>query len=269
MSSATKALQLLSHFSTSRPEIGLSDLSRTAKRDKATTHRYLQSLEEVGFVEQSPMTRQYRLGPALLQLAQTREKTVPRKASAEPILAALADATGETAHVSVLSGSTVYSLASSTSARHSTRVVIDLDQFPLHATASGHCTLAFGPSALMDAIDNDLEAFTDHTISSPHALKTAIAEVRKTGLGRAIGSFEAEVSSLAAPLFDKAGGFAGAISVACVATRFSPAQERIIQQHLIKASRTLSTHWGGTIPPEVESAWATTLSNAKTLEPSP
>ena len=79
MSSATKALKLLSYFSTARPEIGLSQLCRLAQRDKATTYRHLQSLEAVGFVEQNPMTRQYRLGPALMHLSQVREITVPRK----------------------------------------------------------------------------------------------------------------------------------------------------------------------------------------------
>ena len=104
MSSVTKTLALLAFFSPSRPEIGLSQLCRLAKRDKATTYRHLQALEEAGFVEQSALTKMYRLGPALLQLAQVREATVPRKMGAEAALAALSDATGETAHVTVLSG---------------------------------------------------------------------------------------------------------------------------------------------------------------------
>ena len=96
MSSATKTLELLAYFSTARPEIGLSQLYKLAQRDKATTYRHLQALEETGFVEQNPMTKQYRLGPAILQLAQTREATVPRKAGVEAPLFDLANATGET-----------------------------------------------------------------------------------------------------------------------------------------------------------------------------
>ena len=52
MSSASKALELLSHFNTTRPEIGLSDMCRLAGRDKATTYRHLQVLEAAGFVEE-------------------------------------------------------------------------------------------------------------------------------------------------------------------------------------------------------------------------
>ncbi|WP_405108304.1 helix-turn-helix domain-containing protein [Phaeobacter sp. BS52] len=112
MSSATKTLALLSHFSADRPEIGLSQLCRIAGRDKATTYRHLQALETAGFVEQNPTTKHYRLGPAVLQLAQVREATVPRKLGAQLPLSQLADVTGETAHVSVVSGSTLYALAS-------------------------------------------------------------------------------------------------------------------------------------------------------------
>ncbi|MFT6091731.1 MAG: DNA-binding IclR family transcriptional regulator [Akkermansiaceae bacterium] len=266
MSSALKTLQLLSHFSATSPEIGLSALCRLAKRDKATTHRHLQALEEVGFVEQNPLTRQYRLGPALLQLAQTREMTVPRKEIALPILKRLADQTGETTHASILSGTTVFALASCESTQHSTRVVIDLDRFPLHATASGLSTLAFGPDELMAVAAKNLKAFTDHTINSVESLEEMVQSVREAGFGRTIRSFEHEVSSLAAPVFDETGNLAGAVSVACVATRFSPDLERNCQEHLITASRDLTRGWGGTTPQRIEAIWAATLSKSHELE---
>lgn len=266
MSSSSKTIQLLSFFSATRPEIGLSEMCRIAKRDKATTHRHLQALEDVGFVEQNPMTRQYRLGPALLQLAKTRELTVPRKTSAEPILRDLAKATGETTHASVLSGSAVFALASCESTNHSTRVVIDLDKYPLHATASGLCALAFGAVDLMPVAIGNLETFTDQTIKSAETLDAEIQLVRATGFGRTIRSFEQEVSSLAAPVFDETGNLAGAVSVACVATRFSPELERICKEHLITASHALTKAWGGTIPDRIDAIWTKTLSHSNVLE---
>ena len=51
-----------------QPELGLSKLCRLANRDKATTYRHLKVLEDAGFLEQSPLSKQYRLGPALLIL---------------------------------------------------------------------------------------------------------------------------------------------------------------------------------------------------------
>ncbi len=266
LSSALKSLHLLSFFSATSPEIGLSALCRLAKRDKATTHRHLQALEEAGFVEQNPLTRQYRLGPALLQLAQTRELTVPRKESALPVLRALAEETGETTHASVLSGTAVFALASCESIQHSTRVVVDLNKFPLHATASGLSILAFGPAELMEVAVDNLETFTNHTINSKASLEQVVQSVRQTGFGRTIQSFEDEVSSLAAPVFDETGKIAGAVSVACVATRFTPELEQTCQKHLVTASRELTRGWGGTVPEQIEALWAATLKSSNTLD---
>lgn len=265
MSSATKTLELLSYFSATLPEIGLSQLCRLAGRDKATTHRQLQALEETGFVEQNPLTRRYRLGPAVLHLAQTREATVPRKSGAKGALAALADATGETAHVSVLSGTAVYRLAACESPKHSTRAIIDIQTFPLHATASGLCALAFGPADLMDIATADMRAFTSRTVTTVPALQRVVEDIRAAGFGRSERSFENEIHSLAVPVFDQTGLFAGAVSVASVATRFTPDLERCIQRHLMIASREISRNWGGTVPRLIEAAWAKSPSHI--LEP--
>ena len=266
LSSAAKTLELLAYFSTTRPEIGLSQLCKLAKRDKATTYRHLQALEETGFVEQNPMTKQYRLGPAILQLAQTREATVPRKAGVEAPLFDLADAAGETSHVTVLSGTTVYELMSCDSPKHGTRAIIDIQTFPLHATASGLCALAFGPEMLMDVALNELQHFTDTTATTSQDLDAIIEAIRNTGFGRADRSFEDEVQGLSAPIFDQTGHFAGAISVASVAARFTPDLERIIKTQLVIAARQISNNWGGTLPAHIETIWAKHLTPTHELE---
>ncbi|ABD56428.1 IclR family transcriptional regulator [Jannaschia sp. CCS1] len=266
MSSATKTLELLAHFTTARPEIGLSAMCRLAGRDKATTYRHLQSLEEVGFVEQNPTNKMYRLGPALLQLAQTREATVPRKAAAEAALARLANATGETSHVSVLSGSTVYALASCESHSHSTRVIIDVDILPLHATGSGLCALAFGPSELMDVVGDAPEVFTPRTPATGAQVARAVAQTRDTGFAQSDRHYGEDTHSISAPIFDQTGHYAGAVTVASVATRFTPALGDCMKHHLVMAARDITRNWGGTLPRSVEAAWARTLTD--TLDPS-
>jgi DNA-binding IclR family transcriptional regulator len=266
MSSATKALNLLSYFSVARPEIGLSQLCRIANRDKATTYRHLQALESAGFIEQNPSTKQYRLGPAVLQLAQTREATVPRKASTAGPLLDLAEATGETAHVTVLSGTKVYGLAACDSPRHGTRAIIDIDVFPLHATASGLCTVAFGPEELMDAALANLTSFTTTTATTQAVLTEAVQEAQETGFGCASRSYEDEVEGLAAPLFDQTGQFAGTVSVASVATRFTPELKHTIKERLMIASREITHNWGGTIPRKIEDLWAKSMASPLELE---
>mmetsp|Transcript_7076 Transcript_7076/g.11496 ORF Transcript_7076/g.11496 Transcript_7076/m.11496 type:complete len:270 (-) Transcript_7076:1291-2100(-) len=266
MSSAAKTLHLLDYFTAERPEIGLTQMCRLAGRDKSTTYRHLQSLEGAGFVEQNPMTKNYRLGPKLLQLAQTREITVPRSAGVDGPLHDLADATGETSHVTVLSGQTLYKLRAVESPRHSIRVIMDVDTFPLHATSSGHCALAFSAAELFDLAVQNMIAFTAATVTSANQLRARIEATQATGFARATGSFEDDVHSLAAPLFDQTGLFAGAVSTASVASRFTPDLERTIKKNLITASRAITRNWGGAVPASVEAAWADALAEPKDLE---
>lgn len=269
MSSAEKTLKLLSHFTTMRPEIGLSELCRIAKRDKATTYRHLQSLEAVGFVEQNPQSKQYRLGPALLQLGQIREATVPRKDSAMPILARLAQETGETAHASVLSGELLYSLAFSESAMHGTRAIIDVTTLPLHATASGLSALAFGPEDLFEVALAGMERFTEATPMTRAALSELVEAARATGIAKGYRSFEAEIQGMSAPIFEAGGRFAGAVSVASVAARFTPDLERRVADELVQASRDITQSWGGRISPHLETVWAQSLARPYEMDPIP
>jgi DNA-binding IclR family transcriptional regulator len=264
MSSTTKALELLSFFSEPQPEIGLSQMCRLAKRDKATTYRHLTALELSGFVEQNPTSKCYRLGPALLQLGRMREVTVPREAGVVAELNRLAQATGETAHVSVLSGNTVFALQARESPKHSTRAVIDITEFPLHATASGFCALAFGPKELFEIACTSFDRFTDDTPTTPDALLTLVDTARDVGFARSDGRFEPEIHSLSAPIFDQSGQFAGAVSVASVASRFTADLENTITFELAQASRDITKNWGGVIPKDIETAWARSF--AKNIE---
>ncbi|MDA7425018.1 IclR family transcriptional regulator [Thalassococcus lentus] len=267
MSSTTKALTLLSHFSTKRPEIGLSQLCRLAGRDKATTYRHLQALETAGFVEQNPATKHYRLGPAIMHLAQVREATVPRETGAINVIKELADATGETAHVTVLSGSTLYGLSACESPHHATRAVIDINIFPLHATASGLCALAFGPEDLFQTALTKMENFTSATPATPEALADLVAHIRLTGFGQADQIYEDEIQAIAAPVFDHTGNFAGAVAVASVASRFTSELEKTIKAELTIAAHEITRNWGGVIPAQIEKAWAASTTHSNTLEP--
>ena len=237
-----------------------------ANHDKATTYRYLQALEQAGFVEKNPLTKAYRIGPAVLHLAQVRELTVPRKTGAKAAIDALAAATGETAHLSVLSGATLHALLASESAQHSTRAIIDIQTLPLHATASGICALAFGPPDLIEAAASDLNAYTDRTVTTEAALRTAISQARQSGFGLSDRGYEKDIVGLSAPVFDETGLLAGTVAVASVASRLTPESEHLIKMNLAIASRDITRNWGGTITPELERCWADLAQNAPKRE---
>lgn len=257
MGTTTKALELLGIFSPSRPEIGLSNFARLAGRDKATTHRMLTELTKTGFVEQARHSKLYRLGPAVLRLANIREQTFPVKKAAARHLENLVEAVQETAHITMLQGDTLTPVHNHHSQHHTTRVHIDpAEVLPLHATASGNAMLAFGPAGLLDKIlTKPLAAKTPDTTINPDVLCQKVAGARSTGFGTSAGEFEVGVSSIAAPLFGENDLCAGAVAVACPSGRMTPELDAKIRSHLAITANAITQAWGGRVPDQLADLW--------------
>ncbi len=257
MGTIGKALTLLNHFSLARPEIGLSEFARLSGRDKATVLRHLAELADCGFLEQDARTRRYRLGPAVLRLAALRERATPVQAAVAPIVEGLSAQIGELAHVSLLQGDALAPLAHADARVHGVRVNYDpAEMLPLHATASGLAVLAFGPEALRTrALNGPLPAFTGATVTDAAGLAAMIDETRRRGHALSDGLFEAEVFSLAAPLFGEDGRVAGAVAVAMPRVRAEGRSPDDIVAALHDSATSLTAALGGAAPEDVAALW--------------
>lgn len=246
MGTISKALDLLSHFSSTRSQIGLTEFVTLTRRDKATVHRHLSELEQNGFLEQHPQTRAYRLGPALLRLAAVREAAFPMRALLRPIVKDLSDAVGELAHASLLQGDRLSPVAHSDPRRHGTQVHFDeSEMLPLHATSSGLAVLAFAPDELRNRIlTGPLSMHTSQTITDATQILALLDEVRQTGIGRLNRAFDEEVFSQGAPLFGEGGRVLGAISVAVPTARANPDRQDDTAKCLAVAARAASLSFG-------------------------
>jgi len=256
MQTVDKAMKLLGYFSVAEPEIGLSELARLASFDKAATRRFLVALAGHGLIEQDGDTRKYRLGPALLRLARIREATRPLARMVQQSLRELSQVTGETAHSSMLYGEYLSTIGIAEPQRP-TRVSVDPSQpLPLHATASGLACLAFLDEDMVRQILGvaALRKHTDRTCVSKRELKTVLAQTRERGYSMAARTFDDDVVSIAAPVFDATGIAIGAISVASIASRFNRESERRIAGYVLKAAARVSEETGGTLHPAVAAA---------------
>ena len=253
----TKALELLDLFTRGRPLIGLSDLARLAGLNKATCYRMMTELTDYGLVEQLHTGREYRLGPAVLRLAALREAQVPTRDAAMPVLQDLARITRETAHLSLLMGGTLRPLAFAYSPAHSTKVTMeDTDVLPFHATSWGLAVLAFQSIPFVNALlAAPLKRLTPHTTTDPAILRERLLQVQQTGFAESHGGYEAEVHSIAVPLFDALGQCTGAVAVAAPASRMTDRQRALMQRSLLRAGTEITTLWGGALPPAVAALW--------------
>lgn len=249
MRTVEKALRLLDLFDEAHPALGLSALARRADLDKATVLRMLTDMAAVGLVEQDPISRDWRLGAGLLRLARLREAVFPVGAVLNPILAHLAEVTGETAHASLRAGRDLATVGVVESAR-SARVHVEPGLIlPLHATASGHAYTAFArPDVLDDVLSRDLPALTPATPRAPAALRRAIEQARAQGYAHADQTLESEVSGLAVPLFGADGHAIGALAVATPTARLTGDLRTRILAALAPAARQATLGLGGRPP---------------------
>ena len=256
MQTVDKAMRLLGCFSVAVPELGLSELSRVAAFDKAATRRLLVALANHGFIEQDARTRRYRLGSAFLHFARILETTRPLAGVVQDALESLMQATGETAHGSLLSGHHMATIGV-VEPQRPTRVSVDPAQpLPLHATASGIACLAFASETFVRDLlaGTALRRYTAHTCVSKRELRAMLAETRERGFSLAIRGFDDEVTSVAVPIFDAEGRAFAAITVASIASRFDREAERRIAGYVLRAAASITEATGGVVHPLVARA---------------
>jgi IclR family transcriptional regulator, acetate operon repressor len=246
LSTVDKALDILELFSDTRPSLGLSEAARQLDRDKATTLRYLTSLESKGFIEQDPLTRSYHLGPSLVRLAMIREATYPVNKAARNILKKLVEDSGETAHLSHFNHDSLTQIAIEETAYRGTRVYMDpAEKLTLHATASGIAYLSQCSDDVVDRmLSGEIQQHTAATIIVPDDVKKLVQRARRDGFSVMTGTFEADICGIAAPVFGPSGAVCGAVAVATPVTRISGPVIENIRVHVIEAAHRVSKHYG-------------------------
>lgn len=246
MGTIAKALQLLTHFSSDLPEIGLSQFVQLTGEDKATLHRRLGELKQCGFLDQDETSRAYRLGPAISRLEIVKETTFPARRAAMDVLRKLNSQVSETVHVSVIQGDQGLStLAHIDDPSHGIRVYMDTNELlPFHATASGLAVLAFFEKERVDKILKlGLPKFTKDTQTNAARIRNLLIDFRKDGFARSHGGFETDVVGIAMPLFDNRNACAGAIAIAAPSSRMDMKRVQSVLPLLKNAANDISSSW--------------------------
>lgn len=193
---------------------GVTQLSEQVGLPKSTVSRLLSTLEELGAVEQVEAGGDYRIGATMAELAAGTTPSRALIAAARPTLVELATATGEAVGVSVADGTDMLYLDqcnpdTELQVRDWTGIRI-----PMHAVPSGHVVLANRSPAELDSyLATPLARFTEHTLVAADQLRARLASVAELGWAWAVEEYADELSSVAAPIRDRAGHVVAALHV--------------------------------------------------------
>jgi IclR family transcriptional regulator, acetate operon repressor len=212
--SVDRAAALLLALGECTGDAGVTELARRLGLHKSTASRLLATLEKRGLVEQDGESGKYRLGLAVIRLADRAERTLDLRAIAMPELDRLARATRETTGLGVLDGDCLVTVAQA----DGPNLVALGDRtgrgMPLHSVAAGKVLLASLPEReVMRLVRRGLDRFTDRTITQLEPLLEELARVRRRGFATAFGEFDAGLNAVAAPVRDARGTVIAAVDI--------------------------------------------------------
>ncbi|MEM7211717.1 MAG: IclR family transcriptional regulator [Pseudomonadota bacterium] len=212
--SFSRSIAILQMFADSNGPLSRPELAEKTDLTRPTLYRIIASLEAEGLIESAGRGR-YRLGARLVHLARSAlaQNDVRQVAGVE--LERLRDATGETVHLAIPSGdSMIY--VDKVESSEVVRMMSTIGQrIALHSTSVGKAYLSALPSEKLDAfIDNsDLQAVTEHTVTDPSALKSALRDASHLGFAREEQENEKGIVCFGSPVRSHDGTPVGAISV--------------------------------------------------------
>ncbi len=188
-----KAVQMLDLLSQRADPQSMSEISRYTGITMSTTNKILDTLELIGFVSRNNETREYSLGPRLIQLANASFIQFDIARETYPTLKRLFETVGTTVNLGVHQDNQVMFVNKFSDRESSVETVsrIGFTQ-PLYCSAMGKSILA---SMSLEELETYLEeteliANTEHTITDKEVLRNEIEIVRKNGF--AIDDREAE-----------------------------------------------------------------------------
>ncbi|WP_176086523.1 IclR family transcriptional regulator C-terminal domain-containing protein [Martelella sp. HB161492] len=209
---------------------GLAEVAQCAMTSKSTTHRLLQTMIDLGYVEQDPDTEKYALSLRLFSLAARSLKSqADILRVADKVMGKLSRVTGESLNLGVLDGReqrVVYIHQYDSTYSLSMNSTLGMRN-PLHSTSLGKALLAFRDD---DEIAERMakmamEPAAPNTIRDKQVLLDQLHQARLNGYAEEIEESEAGVRCIAAPILNHVGHSVAAVSISFPLFRFDEAKK--------------------------------------------
>lgn len=213
---ADQTLRILSFLAHQRGPVAARTVAEQLRLPRSTVYHLLAAMAAHGFVVHLEAERRWGLGSAAFELAGGYARQQPLARLGRPLVAALADRAGESAHLAVMTGRDVLYIVEERAPRRPALVTDVGVRLPAHLTATGRAMLALLPREQVRALYPDAAAFADRTgrgPTRPGELREVLRAVRGAGHASEDGEVTLGLRSVAAAVRDHAGWPAAAIAV--------------------------------------------------------
>ena len=181
---------------------GVTELANRVDLPKSTVARLLNALETERAIEQDQVGGEYRLGPAIEEIAGGSSQGRSLIAAAQPFLVDLSKRTDEASGLDIIEGRQVQFIDMVESGQDVQIRNWTGESGPAHALSAGIAILAhMSESDLRSYIDGGFEQMTLHTLSTAEELCDRLTQARSAGYVWVYEEFAEGINSVAAPVF--------------------------------------------------------------------
>ncbi|WP_429428085.1 IclR family transcriptional regulator [Nocardia sp. GAS34] len=211
-----RGLQVLDLLARRAGPVPAAVIARELGLPRSTAYHLLNELQMAGYVAHLPAEHKYGLGIAAFELGSAYLRHDPLERVAAPLLKALVDTVGYTAHLGILHGNESLYLLEQRPARPQTLVTDVGVRLPAHLTATGRAMLTYLTYPHVRALFPGPHAFPMRTDRGPRTLtelRRRLSADRERGWSIEDGCVTAGFATVAAPAFDHGGRPIAAVAV--------------------------------------------------------
>ena len=245
--SAIAAFQIIEEMAPMNEDVRITDLAKRLGMPRAKIYRYLQTLCNIGYVRQDPVTERYRLTLKLFHVGQAIADGTQLTSTARPVMVQLRDKVSLTCTLSIPeeNGMRVVDIV-----RIDSPVQIVTKPGALlffNASAQGKIALAFGdPERLARQLAAEPVALANGKIFDPARLEAEIGRARQTGWAVAPEETLSGLNATAAPIFDLENKFVATITIAGSVQDIPAEPSAALCDAVTEAARAISQDLGCT-----------------------
>jgi DNA-binding IclR family transcriptional regulator len=199
------------------------EIAERLELPKSSAHALLRTMEARGYLALDPVTKTYRLGSRIWELAQAFHEVEDLRTLMKPLMDRLVERTGETVQLASLDGISAVYLGLSESPHPMKLTSRAGARLPAYTSAIGKALLAeLEPEEARARLEGaTFEKLTEHTITSVEDLLAELERVRRQGYSVDNEEFAVGLRCVAMPVRDLDGKPVAAISVSMPTPRYS------------------------------------------------
>jgi len=256
--SLERGLAILGCFTPRHPVLGIADMANRLGMSRSTTHRYVITLQALGYLEQGA-SRKYRLGLRVTDLGMSALNSTGLREHAHPYLEELRQRTTYTTSLGILDGTDlIYVDRVHSFRRGHGKTDLDLhtgSRLPAYCTAMGKLLLANLPDTEQRGLIAQMKLTKrgPHTITRKKALRDELDEISIAGFAVDDQELAADLYAIAAPVRNDARDVVAAINLSAPSSIISleelvgcgPSSGVIVSAHLTSPEEHPREHLGG------------------------